>query len=81
MMTIASKHTLQAVPCTGNWRSLCAGTFEGFAGFVCFLTVEMKIPDDWRHQGLDIMFGFSNSNAVGAALVQDQEQEALQRMQ
>lgn len=79
MIPIASNYTLQAVQCTGNWRSLCAGTFEDFAGPVRFSFIEMKIPDDWRHQGLDIVFGFSNSNAVGAALVQDQE--AHQRMQ
>jgi len=79
MISIASKHTLHTVRCPGNWRSLCTGTFEDFAGIVSFSFVEMTIPDDWRHQGLDIVFGFSNLDAVGAALVHDQE--ARQKMQ
>lgn len=73
MRTIARKYTLQAAQRTGNWRSLCAGTPEDFAGLESFSFAEMTIPDDWRHQGLDCVFGFSNSDAVSAALVPTKE--------
>jgi hypothetical protein len=79
MKTIDSKYLIREVPRTGNSRSLCAGTADYFAVIGTFAFVEITIPDDWRHQGLDVVFGFSDSDAVGAALVQ--EQEAHQNMQ
>lgn len=61
------QNTLQAVQSTENWRFPCFSAFEDFDECRDFPVVEMTIPDDWRHQGLNGVFGFGKTDVVGAA--------------